>query len=200
MGFRFGGAGNDFLVGGQSNDWVFGGNGNDTIFGLGGNDRLFGGAGNDHINGGAGDDYIDGGSGRDVLTGGSGNDTFHIGIGDSGVTTATADELTDFKHDPGMFGFLSDRIDVADNVLGREIRGVEGHYGSIEAAFNVAQVGAAVSFGHDIGSMLMKDDSTGKSYLFVDQNHDGKFETGIVIDHTETWDVKGMAHTELLFT
>jgi Ca2+-binding RTX toxin-like protein len=82
-----GGAGDDSLNGGHGDDWITGGKGFDT---------LVGGAGNDSLEGGDGNDLHIGGQGADTMTGGPLDDIFRIAAGESGVTTATADVITDF--------------------------------------------------------------------------------------------------------
>jgi len=96
-----GNTGNDTIFGGQDQDVINGGADNDLIYGNLGADSLQGGAGNDTIFGGQGNDTIAGGvgAGADVLSGGLGNDRFNEDFSppsDSGVTTATADTITDF--------------------------------------------------------------------------------------------------------
>lgn len=100
--------GRDLLNGGRGQDVLFGGTEGDMINGDDGNDMLYGDAGNDILNGGAGDDYLIGGLGKDTLNGGAGRDTFEFRfLSESGVTTDTADVISDFQH-------LMDKIDVAD--------------------------------------------------------------------------------------
>lgn len=94
-----GGAGNDSLEGGGGADTLDGGKGNDTLVGGRDSDLLLGGKGNDSLDGGAGADLLDGGKGKDVMTGGADADTFRFGdVAESGITPATRDVITDFKH------------------------------------------------------------------------------------------------------
>lgn len=118
----FGDNGNDKVYGGTGNDTLNGDAGNDTLFGEGdldglfggvGNDKEYGGAGNDLVHGGDGNDTLNGDAGNDTLTGGFGRDTLTAGAGldrflyqtlpiknglESGLTAATRDVITDFKH------------------------------------------------------------------------------------------------------
>jgi RTX calcium-binding nonapeptide repeat (4 copies) len=78
----------------------------DTLSGLGGNDVLRGFGGNDRLIGGRGDDALNGGAGRDIMTGGPGFDRYIFSrVTDSGLTAATRDRITDFRH-------LTDKIDL----------------------------------------------------------------------------------------
>ena len=107
----FGDAGNDRLFGQTGNDKLFGGSGNDVLAGGGGNDRLEGGTQDDNLRGakgadillgGDGKDILGGDAGRDELTGGAGADFFLFDqLGDSGVTAATRDLITDFSKGQG---------------------------------------------------------------------------------------------------
>lgn len=58
---------------------------------------LEGGSGRDVLIGGIGNDRFSGGPGADVFTGALGHDIFVFEAGDSGVTLATADVVTDFS-------------------------------------------------------------------------------------------------------
>lgn len=102
-----GGAGNDILIGGTGNDLIEGGRGNDQLSGGDGNDLLSGSWGNDELSGGSGNDLLIGGAGQDVMTGGSGADTFQFLAGDTALSVAKADRITDFSHAQG------DRIDLS---------------------------------------------------------------------------------------
>ncbi|SMC76484.1 hypothetical protein SAMN02746065_109139 [Desulfocicer vacuolatum DSM 3385] len=118
-----GDGGNDELYGGQGWDNIRGGDGDDQISGGENSDDLFGDDGDDLICGGLNSDDITGGLGSDTMIGGDGDgnavdndytgntlwngipngvpvggttDVFHITNGDSGLTTATADVISDF--------------------------------------------------------------------------------------------------------
>jgi len=73
----------------------------DTITGLANANSISGGAGDDVILALAGNDTLTGGTGVDTLTGGAGNDVFAFDEGDSGVTGATIDVITDFTNVAG---------------------------------------------------------------------------------------------------
>ncbi|BAT59368.1 endo-1,3-1,4-beta-glycanase ExsH [Variibacter gotjawalensis] len=77
---------------------LYGDAGANTLSGLSGADKLFGLAGNDRLLGGDQNDTLIGGLGVDTMTGGAGADRFQFDvIGDSGVTAATRDFITDFS-------------------------------------------------------------------------------------------------------
>ena len=82
-----------------------------------GADTLTGNDGADSINGGVGADLITGGTGRDVLGGGSTGgtaDTFVFAVGDSGLTEATADVISDFE--VGV-DFIDGNVALADDTF-----------------------------------------------------------------------------------
>jgi Ca2+-binding RTX toxin-like protein len=79
-----------------------------VLSGRAGDDQLYGLAGDDRLAAGEGRDLLDGGAGRDALYGNSGADTFlWRRIGDTGVTTGSADLVGDFSRSNG------DRLHVA---------------------------------------------------------------------------------------
>jgi hypothetical protein len=214
--FIAGNAGNDLIYGDDGSDMLFGGTGADTIYGGegddiisggnffnwdpddGANDKLYGGSGNDVIWGLAGNDLLVGGTGQDMLKGGEGNDVFKFALGDSGMTTDTADHILDFKQDPGLLGSFGDKIEANDYVMSHETFALSGSYGSIEAAGEVANNG--LLNGSEAGSALVADQATGNAYLFMDMDGDHKFETGIILEHGGNWDVAHMTNHDYLFT
>ncbi|VVT12628.1 CAP domain-containing protein [Erythrobacter sp. EC-HK427] len=164
--------GNDFLRGSQGDDTLDGGANNDTINGLGGNDQIFGGSGNDELNGSHGNDTIDGGSGDDTIFGGRDNDTIIGGIGKdtmrgdigadvfafddghfAGLTTTTADRITDFDQLEG------DRIDLSL---------VDAITGGGDNAFTF--IGAAEFTG--VAGQLRFEQSGGVTMVYMDTNGD----------------------------
>lgn len=87
----------EYAYGGSQGDIIYGSGAVNALLGNGGDDDLFGLAGNDFLNGGQGVDYLVGGAGADMLTGGADADVFWYFKGDSGVTAATRDVITDFE-------------------------------------------------------------------------------------------------------
>ena len=85
--------------GGEGNDFIYGTAGVNFLSGNGGFDVLYGFAGNDSLYGGEGGDLLYGGAGKDQLSGGKGNDTFRFATTtDTGVTSASRDEIRDFEN------------------------------------------------------------------------------------------------------
>jgi Ca2+-binding RTX toxin-like protein len=176
MVFFFGGKGMDIWGGGSGNDFAWGDAGTDFLYGYGGNDYLNGGAGNDFLNGGEGMDTIVGGTGRDIMTGGIGGDTFvFTGAGESGVTTATADIITDFGNN------FWDNIDVPSWIANGSNRVFTGtSVNSIELATTVATNLDHAIAGHD-AAMLFANYGQNTSYLVMDMDLNGSYETGVVL-------------------
>ena len=109
-----GGAGADLIQGNLGDDVLVGGVGSDTIRGGQGNDCMTGGDDNDVLFGDLGNDTLVGGSGIDTLSGGAGNDVFVFANGESGITQATVDTVTDFNAgDSFDIGFLTSPLGVA---------------------------------------------------------------------------------------
>ena len=112
-----GGVGDDDIYGGRGDDSLSGGADDDLLCGEDGHDDLYGSSGKDDLRGGAGRDDLYGGSGRDVLRGGNGFDKFIFkSKGDSGVTAATCDVITDFlRGDKIDFSAIDANAKVAGN-------------------------------------------------------------------------------------
>ncbi len=108
-----GNASNNTMTGTAAANTMHGGDGKDKIDGLGGNDNLFGDLGDDNLLGKVGNDTINGGLGRDIMSGGGGNDVFNfVTVAQSGLTSATRDQITDFN--AGTLATVVDRIDLSD--------------------------------------------------------------------------------------
>jgi Ca2+-binding RTX toxin-like protein len=168
---------------GAGADTVTGGAGNDTLLGEAAADSLTGGAGNDSIVGGAGGDAdvdtITGGTGADTMTGGGGNDLFFIATaGDSGITLATADRITDFVGNTG-------------DVLRLGLAGTGTNYSEAGAA--VADFAAALTAantalaalnggagGADVHLYNFQFDAT-NGYLFIDRDSNGTADEVVVL-------------------
>jgi Ca2+-binding RTX toxin-like protein len=185
------------LFGTDGADMILGTDRNDNLYGSYGNDTLYGGLGNDHLYGGAGNDTLIGGYGKDVLTGGTGSDRFSFEelngpSTSSGLTTNTADVITDFHHgftfnNHGRLSFESDTIDVSNSAIAH---GVDfftwNSVTSVEQALSLADWKIAFdnNTGHpnDSGVMVIKNTQTDVAYVFVDTNHDHHFDQAIVVD------------------
>ncbi len=91
LSINLGTAAADKVTGGKLADkFLFGLGGADTISGLGGGDWLMGGAGADKLIGGAGADRLTGGADKDIFD-------FNA-ITETGKTSSTRDQITDFTH------------------------------------------------------------------------------------------------------
>ena len=162
-----------------------------NVTGGGGNDTINGGAGNDTINGGAGNDIITGGAGADTLTGGAGADVFtYTGTtvatlaAETGLTTATADVITDFftgadQIDLFVAGAAANFFELdATTTAGDDITTVE-----LAVAAANAAAGAGMSFDGTIQYIYVVDTVGGASngYLVADENLDGIADYAITL-------------------
>jgi Ca2+-binding RTX toxin-like protein len=143
--------------------------GDDTINGGFGNDTISGGAGNDTITGGDGVDIITGGTGVDTVTGGDGIDTFVFATGDTGITVAAADTITDFTS--GI-----DSIDVSDAAILAGVAIADGALNTGLADF-IVDADAALTGGSGVYAEYGINGTT-TGYAIVDENGDGVVSEG----------------------
>ncbi|MBJ6126373.1 calcium-binding protein [Microvirga splendida] len=129
-----GGIGDDDIYGGTGDDSLSGGANDDLLCGEGGNDDLLGGRGKDDLRGGVGRDDLYGGSGRDILRGGNGFDKFIFkSKGDSGVTAAACDVITDFlRGDKIDFSAIDANAKAAGNQRFKFVAELTGKAGELE--------------------------------------------------------------------
>jgi Ca2+-binding RTX toxin-like protein len=167
----YGGTGDDDLWGGEDDDYLSGGSGADDIYGGSGADDLYGGSGLDYLSGGTGDDLLSGGAGRDTLAGGAGEDVFTFRKGDSGLTTTTADVITDWNRS-------DDWIDMA-------VKGTTRNYGEHRTtARSIADAVDDAEFFFPqarIKHVFLYNTKTDTGYLISDSDGNGQFDTGIVM-------------------
>jgi Ca2+-binding RTX toxin-like protein len=167
----YGWNGHDDIYGGYDHDTIYGGSGDDYLSGGAGWDDLYGGSGLDYLSGGSGEDLLSGGTGRDTLSGGTGEDYFVFKRGDSGLTTRTADTITDWNR---SFDF----IDMTIKGTSRNYREVETDAASIATAASDADY----LYGDtSIRHVFLFNPDTDKGFLVSDLNGDGLFETGVVL-------------------
>ncbi|EIJ34259.1 beta strand repeat-containing protein [Thiothrix nivea] len=159
------GAGNDTVNAGIGADVVFGDTGNDILNGEDGDDYLDGDADNDTLNGGAGADTLIGDVGVDTLTGGADADLFQFFTGDSGITLATADTITDFQ-----FGVDQIYVDVAAGTALNYFEGTHAGFAASLAAANFDFTNFGTTF------YFSEDTVEGMGLLFIDTNADGAAE------------------------
>lgn len=177
FGSKFG----ELIVGGSENDVIHGFDGSDIILGGAGHDFISGDGGNDVLYGGSGNDTIRGGTGKDIMYG-RGSDpyaleinTFQFALGDSGLTTDTADIIRDFTQ--------LDRIDVPDVVVrGPHTGEVRFDVWSIEDAAALARSLDPFIGGPNNTAYLFSNPAIQTSYLVMDMNANGLYDTGVVLD------------------
>jgi Ca2+-binding RTX toxin-like protein len=135
--------------------------GNDIVAGTDNVESIIGGAGNDSLSGGAGNDFLVGGAGVDRMNGGDGSDHFVFSaIGDSGITSATYDQLD---------GFVSgiDKIDLSAMDANSSLAGQQ-HFTFVAGAFTGAGQVHFIDSGANILVMLSNDaDTAGESILRI---------------------------------
>jgi len=167
----YGGTGDDYVSGGAGSDYLSGGTGADDLYGGSGNDDLYGGSGLDYLSGGTGNDLLSGGTGRDTMAGGAGEDIFVFKKGDSGLTTSTADVITDWNRS-------YDWMDMT-------VKGTSGNYR--ERSTTATSIATALDDAEyyfpqtSIKHVFLYNTSIDTGYLISDLNSDGQFDTGIVL-------------------
>ncbi|MEE1655085.1 calcium-binding protein [Microvirga sp. CF3062] len=167
----FGGWDHDTIDGGFGDDYLIGGAGHDDLYGGDGWDDLYGGSGLDYLSGGFGEDLLSGGTGRDTLAGGAGEDEFLFKKGDSGVTSSTADTITDWNR---SFDFID-----------MTIKGTRSNYREVKTdAASIATAASDADFLYgdtNVRHVFLYNPKTDKGFLISDLNADGYFDTGIVL-------------------
>jgi Ca2+-binding RTX toxin-like protein len=163
--------GDDLIYGFDGDDDLFGGYDHDDLYGGAGWDNLYGGAGLDYLSGGSGDDLLVGGAGRDTLAGGAGEDVFSFTRGSSGLSTSTADTITDWNRS-------YDSIDMT-------IKGTRSNYREVSTdAFSIATAASDADYLYgdtNVRHVFLFNPDTDKGFLVSDLNADGFFETGVVL-------------------
>ncbi len=121
----------------------------------------------DVLVGDAGADVITGRGGADTLTGGSRSDTFVFSSGDTGITEATADTITDFATG-------TDKIDVDDPGTYVE---ADGTATDTLAKFITAANASLTNNSDDIYAMY-NFNATGNTLVVIDENKTGSVTNG----------------------
>ncbi len=167
----YGGYDHDTIYGGGGDDYLIGAAGHDDLYGGSGFDDLYGGSGLDYLSGGTGDDLLSGGTGRDTLIGGAGEDYFVFKKGESGLTTSTADTITDWHKS-------FDSIDMT-------IKGTRSNYREVMTdAVSIATAASDADYLYrdtSVRHVFLFNPDTDTGYLVSDLNADGLFETGVVL-------------------
>jgi Ca2+-binding RTX toxin-like protein len=167
----FGGYDHDRIYGGFGADYLLGQAGNDDLYGGSGADDLYGGSGLDDLSGGTGDDLLSGGSGRDTLSGSSGEDVFVFTRGTSGLSSSTADTITDWNRS-------YDSVDMSIKGTSRNYREVSTDAASIATAASDADY----LYGDTgVRHVFLYNSDIDRGFLVSDLNADGRFETGVVL-------------------
>ncbi|HCI47652.1 MAG TPA: hypothetical protein DFI00_10195, partial [Rhodospirillaceae bacterium] len=179
-----GGSDTDIITSGGGADTIDGGAGADNITGDAGASLLSGGAGDDVIAGGAGAETITGGTGRDDLTGNAGADVFVFADGDSALSQAGADVITDFATGVDQLEFGGPAGDDSGTATDNFVDG------GTDTDFATALVNANAAFD---GSVLYytSDDGAGTptAFVFADIDGDGTADIGIVLSGVAAVDV-----------
>jgi hypothetical protein len=128
---------------------------------------ILGSASGDVLVGDAGSDTITGRGGADTLTGGSRGDTFVFTSGDTGITEATADTITDFSTG-------SDKIDIA--TVGSYVE-ADGTSTADLAAFIVAADTSLPTTSIDIYAQY-NFKGEGNTLVVIDEDKSGAVNTG----------------------
>jgi Ca2+-binding RTX toxin-like protein len=167
-----GGPGNDALFGDYGEDGLYGGVGTDSLYGGFGADHLYGGGGRDRLDGGTEDDWLVGGDGQDHLSGGRGSDRFVFKKGTSGVSSTSADVITDWN---GAFDFID-----------MPTKGAAANYeeaGTTAISITAAVAQASLKFPDpSVQHVFLHNPRIDKGFLISDLNRDGAFDTGIVLN------------------
>jgi S-layer protein len=147
----------------------------ENVTGTGFADTITGDAAANTIVGGAGNDTITGGSGSDILTGGADADTFVFVSGDTGITLATADTITDFATFAG--GVNVDVISTSKAANAATI--ADGTALTDFAAFVTAADTAMVAgAGANDVYAAYNAAGSGNAWVAVDENDNGVFDAG----------------------
>lgn len=198
-----GGAGNDSvvldsatgdlnLVGNGGDDTLTTNSGTDSVDGGAGNDTIVTGAANDTIDGGAGTDDITGGAGVDSLTGGADADDFIFTAATESTSTAV-DVITDFSANGDTIDF--DTTTGSGNATSfTDGTGDDYDTGNatLEAAADAFMAAINGSTGADAAGIFSYG---GKTYVVINDDNDGTFETGdgdLIVDisgYSGTFDV-----------
>ena len=128
---------------------------------------ILGTAAADTLVGDTGADTITGRAGADTLTGGSKSDTFVFSSGDTGITEATADTITDFSTG-------TDKIDIA--TLGSYVE-ADGTATADLAAFITAADASLPTTSIDIYAQY-NFTGGGNTLLVIDENKSGTVNDG----------------------
>ena len=125
----------------------------------------------DTLIGNDGADTLEGRGGADTLTGGNRQDTFVFSSGDTGVTEATADTITDFISGNDLIDLKS----VTDGNLGTyvEANGAANNFATFTANATSSFSGSAIDIYVEYNL-----NGTGNTYVIIDENSSGNVSAG----------------------
>jgi Ca2+-binding RTX toxin-like protein len=165
-----GGTGADTITTGSGADIIRTGDGANSVSAGSGNDNITGGAVADTIFAGGGDDTITAGGGADSLSGGGGANLYVVATGDTGITEANADKISDWTS--------TDRFDFGSGPVGSGTNYFEGAAG---CANDFAAAVAAADTALDGTVVYAAISYTGGVAVFYDINGDGTADQAVVL-------------------
>ena len=132
---------------------------------------LRGSVGADTLIGNDGSDTIEGRAGADTLTGGNRQDTFVFTSGDTGVTEATADTITDFVSGNDLIDLTA----ISDGNIGSyvETSGAGNNFAQFTSNATASFTGSAIDI-----YVQYNLNGSGNTYIFVDEDSNGSVSAG----------------------
>ena len=132
---------------------------------------LLGSTGADNLIGDDGADTLQGNAGADTLTGGNRQDTFVFTSGDTGITEAEADTITDFVSGNDLLDLAS----IVDGNVGTyvEVNGAANNFTAFTTNATASFTGAAIDIYVEYNL-----NGSGNTYLAVDENSSGDVSAG----------------------
>ena len=145
---------------------------------------LRGTTGADSLIGNDGADTIEGRGGADTLTGGNRQDKFVFSTGDTGITEATADTITDFVSGNDTIDLTS----ITDGNLGTyvEANGAGNNFTAFTTNATASFSGSAIDIYAEYNL-----NGSGNTYIFVDEDTNGNVSAGdtlIILSNLSTAD------------
>ena len=132
---------------------------------------LLGSTGADNLIGDDGADTLQGNAGADTLTGGNRQDTFVFTSGDTGITEAEADTITDFVSGNDLLDLAS----IVDGNIGTyvEVNGAANNFNTFTTNATASFTGSAIDIYVEYNL-----NGSGNTYLAVDENSSGDISAG----------------------
>ena len=132
---------------------------------------LRGSIGADTLVGDDGADTLEGRGGADILTGGNRQDTFVFTSGDTGITEATADTITDFVSGNDLLDLTA----ITNGNIGTyvEASGTNNNFGTFSGNATTSFTGSAVDIYVEYNL-----NGSGNTYILVDEDSNGSVSAG----------------------